>query len=107
MIVEIIDVLESSEDLQEDFKILERLAYEIKVHRNIVKILYANKINKQISKELEEQYVEQYIITEEKLLKMQKKFSAKYFSDEKYQQCTWTPDFIQKEIIIEKGDELY
>ena len=39
MIVEIIDVLESSEDLQEDFKILERLAYEIKVHRNIVKIL--------------------------------------------------------------------
>ena len=107
MIVEIIDVLESSEDLQEDFKILERLAYEIKVHRNIVKILYANKINKQISKELEEQYVEQYIITEEKLLKMQKKFSAKYFSDEKYQQCIWTPDFIQKEIIIEKGDELY
>ena len=107
MIVEVIDVLESSEDLQEDFKILERLAYEIKVHRNIVKILYANKINKQISKDLEEQYVEQYIITEEKLLKMEKNFSAKYFSDEKYQQCTWTPDFIQKEIIIKNGDELY
>ena len=68
MIVEVIDVLESSEDLQEDFKILERLVYEIKVHRNIVKILYANKINKQISKDLEEQYVEQYIITEEKLV---------------------------------------
>ena len=107
MIVEVIDVLESSEDLQEDFKILERLVYEIKMHRNIVKILYANKINKQISKELEEQYVEQYIITEEKLLKMERKISTKYFSDKKYQQCTWTPDFIQKEIIIKDGDELY
>lgn len=107
MIVEVIDVLESSEDLQEDFKILERLVYEIKVHRNIVKILYANKINKQISKDLEEQYVEQYIIAKEKLLKMEKKIGTKYFSDKKYQQCTWTPDFIQKEIIIKDGDELY
>lgn len=107
MIVEVIDVLKSSEDLQEDFKILERLVYEIKVHRNIVKILYANKINKQISKDLEEQYVEQYIIAKEKLLKMEKKIGTKYFSDKKYQQCTWTPDFIQKEIIIKDGDELY
>jgi hypothetical protein len=54
MIVEIINILESAEDLQRDFKILEKLIYENKMRRNIVRILYANKINKQISKELEE-----------------------------------------------------
>lgn len=106
MIVEIINILESAEDLQRDFKILEKLIYENKMRRNIVRILYANKINKQISKELEEQYVEQYIIAKENLLKMENKISIKYFSDKKYQYCTWTPDFVQKEIIIESEKEL-
>lgn len=105
MVIEIIDILESSKDLQEDFELLEKLAYEVKMRRNIVKILYANKINKKISKELEEQYIEQYIVTQEKLLRTQNRISAKYFSDKKYQYCKWTPDFIQKEIIIENGDD--